>query len=130
MFSARRSMRGSSSFFFRAEGAKVIRRTSGVSASKRGFAYVDESEAEPTRERESEVSLVLVTFLSSGTPCHVNLLLATFRHGVFFSLFLFLLQYSVTGCLRPIDHEESEWMDGWTGGQALDASEKNITGAP
>jgi len=37
---------------------------------------------------------------------------------------------TATGCLRPIDHEESERMDGQTGGQALDASEKNITGAP
>lgn len=60
-------------FFFRM-GAGGIRRTSNFGAAA---AYVGAG-----NERDSEVSLVLVTFLSSGTACHVNLPVATLHHGV------------------------------------------------
>ena len=51
-----------------------IRRTSNFGTAA---AYVGAG-----NERDSGVSLVLVTFLSSGTACHVNLPLATLHHGV------------------------------------------------
>lgn len=55
-------------------GAGGIRRTSNFATAA---AYVG-----ARNERDSEVSLVLVTFLSSGTACHVNLQLATLHHVV------------------------------------------------
>jgi len=105
-------------FFFRAEGVKIIRKTDshfGVEA-----AY-NIGERGVERGWENEVHLVLVTFLSSRTACHVNLLLATFRQDV--SLFLFSPQYRHQVRLPDRPASARPWrvgIDGQTDGRTSD----------
>ncbi|KAG7202736.1 hypothetical protein KM043_009910 [Ampulex compressa] len=94
------------------EEPEGIRRTSGFGDSA---AYIG-----ARNERASKVSLVLVTFLSTGTACHVNLLLATHHRAVSLSAPRLLA--------LAADHGGPGRMDGRTAGQGLDASKKNITG--
>jgi len=100
------------------EGVKIIRKTDshfGVEA-----AY-NIGERGVERGWENEVHLVLVTFLSSRTACHVNLFLATFRQDV--SLFLFSPQYRHQVRLPDRPASARPWrvgIDGRTDGRTSD----------
>lgn len=81
-----------------------IRRTSNFGTAA---AYVGAG-----NERDSGVSLVLVTFLSSGTACHVNLPFATIHHGVRLLFFVLARLHSSREKERLMPR--SLRTDGWT----------------
>lgn len=67
-------------------------------------------------ERDSEVSLVLVTFLSTGTTCHVNLPAAALRRAV--SL---LRPRPADGreAARAAETRTDGWTDSWTSARCV-----------